>query len=187
MFSPVISTEQSTCSNPRAEREESKKTSTAQSARLPTSPPILSPIHSASMCRGFRKKKQCVSERSSMGRRVRTVSYFKLGIQTIRGISKDKADISAHAEESCHWGDKVASEQFRERLENLAATMSRLSRDETHHFSPVPDSEDSSKSSSEDAGRQSKLAFPLRVFVVVEYLLSLTPCNASHVLLIRHI
>ncbi|CDJ66505.1 hypothetical protein, conserved, partial [Eimeria necatrix] len=67
--------------------------------------------------------------------------------QTIRGISKDKADISAHAEESCHWGDKVASEQFRERLENLAATMSRLSRDETHHFSPVPDSEDSSKSS----------------------------------------
>ncbi|CDI74467.1 hypothetical protein, conserved [Eimeria praecox] len=136
LFSPVISPKESSSSNvwncP-------PKSSTAEEMEDTMSPTIRRLTRSAAERPFARERVQHRSKCTSMRRKERTISHFRLGTQA--------SGLSGQDEEPRHLRETVASEPFRERLESIAATMSRVSRSETHHFSPVPNSSDSSSNS----------------------------------------
>lgn len=135
-FSPVVSFEGRSSEDAGDFQARKTRSSVAGHVKASISPPALRP--------GSDRSAGTCMERQQM-----TISLSRLSGKTLSATSREWIDWSPIREETERGRHKVAGEPFRRRMESMAATLSRLSRDEAHHFTPIPDSPDSSGYSGE--------------------------------------
>lgn len=136
LFSPVVSPKEGASSDVS---NSPAKCATAEAVKEPMSPAIRRLTQSAAYPRGVEERTHTKRTHTSIPRGASTIGTVGLGIPD--------NGFGGPGEEPLHLRESIASEPFRERLESIAATMSRVSRSEVHHFSPVPNSSDPSSNS----------------------------------------